>query len=694
VSSPLRLAALEAIAQLPRWDSEAFVRAIRVPNFRKADDEAFTTEAAIQGKEPHAERWYGAIFFALDDELPAVRAAALHVLRGAAARSELSYSRLLEGCFQRVASIASMCLIDDDAGVRGVAADVMLALMTHRSVMLTVPLKGIKFFKEQVHVGMVVQAFKVDHSVALRVLRGSRFADVYALEEAVSFLLEVVDRTSDPADVVDKEVLDTLVHLGVVHAPMFQPSGCKSCPDLNAKPGQGGRCRGLGHKLYSQALVACTRIGFLEDNAKDMGVGVLHVNSARLDKLRALLRAAASEAPIIRTCIEGLDVPTCLQSPAVDADSSSLVWWAQQLGSCYEQVRSAAEDGGSDAERAMSQLLKSSRDTLVSLHRTCSAAAEAFERGDRDLSGNLHAAAAWAHLFVQVCDVLAMTQEPAAADEQPKRRRVQGKQNEPRRIRGGESTLDGAVVIHVATSLLAHGFQWSDIPQGFPQTLLAFRLLALRLLADIPAYVEDFYAAFGQLGAAAGEARGVLDRPLRCFLPCLPADYFVGLVGPTACVVKFAGKITGVVDGSRPATTVPQGATLSLQHRAPLGGQLQAKIEASAARGLYLRVLPPEPAKELIWPVEASFGLERGRHRLQTCCVPVQLPADSRQSNSRIKLQVVLRVDCCSKDSNGVIDVRRGATGVAPDQPHYRRLNELPLGPAVEVLVRSDEERV
>lgn len=123
LSPELRRVALAALQQLPRWDPEVLNRAVRIPPFQREDDQNAT-------KRP-MEPWYGALFFVLDDEDQYIRAAALKVLvKALCCKSGDGKVPEVEGLFQRLAQIASLCLHDHAELVRNEAAAALVEVMT------------------------------------------------------------------------------------------------------------------------------------------------------------------------------------------------------------------------------------------------------------------------------------------------------------------------------------------------------------------------------------------------------------------------------------------------------------------------------------------------------------------------------------------------------------------------------------
>lgn len=661
----LRLAALEAIERLRHWDPEVFVRSVKIPGFTKVTD---AEAAGEQGRDgPERERWHGALYFALDDELPAVRVAALVALRSGVNRSDLRRCRALDGVFQRVAAVSTLCLIDDDGAVRGAAADTLVSAMRTRKVALISPTKGTKATADTVDVAKVLQALSVDPAVVLRILEAALFTDRQALEVAVAALLALDDRAPAPSGEASEERLRAaLARLGRAHASMLEPGGGLGCVDRI--PGA-GRCRGLGHRLFTQMVEASETSGAsMSEESFDLGTGALHLSSTRFERLRALLRAAAAVRPALGTCVPGLDAPAVASSNAQEAAEDCLRRWAAHLGHCYARLRSAAAprpapEPGASAAGVLPG--RGARRGLRHLHRACSAAAAAGDPqpGPGGLAGNLRALASWAELLLGASEALA---DMEASGSQ-------------------EAAVARAAQMHVATSFLMHGFEWGATPGDFPRVLLAFRLLSLRLMAVGSALGDDLRTASIALGASANEAAEVCQRPLHDFLPCLPEDYFTELFGPSSRVMAHRGCVRSVADASRPSEGVQQGTILPLRFVASLGGALRAEVESTLPKGAFLRVSYPRAGPRGEQHLSTGSAVPDADGVLRTCVVPLDFPWEATDANMVVTLQLVLRVDACATDSSGAVQIECGATGVEESHPMYRQLNELQLGPLEEV---------
>lgn len=706
-SGAVRAAALEAMEQLPHWDTEAFVRAVKIPTFQK------TTEAELAarpGQEAlQAERWHGAFYFALDDELPSIRSAALRALRGALRRPELQYCKLLEGVFQRMAAVSTLCLIDDSAEVRQAASDTLLRAMESRGVVLTVPTKGSKVSADTVHVGNVLQALRVDQAVVFHVLRGAKFADPQALEVAVKALLEFDYTCTHAPNGTEEHLRNTLAHLGQAHAHMFEPAGGGGC--INRFSGA-GRCRGLGHRLFAQAVEQAESAGIvMTADVKDMGVGTLHVNNLRLERVRTLLRAVVAVRPAISSCVPGVDMPPVANPCCNQGAQKSLARWAEYLGTCYERLYSAACPQSRTRVQAAGTWKRSilpgrgARRGLRYLRSACCTAARESKSGPYSLTGNLKAIVAWSDLLINISEAMVMLTEPTRplvscadtssgeelASKPPVHRdHAHDFLSRLKTIAGGpvsglappeEVIVASGTETHIATSRLMHCFEWDAAAGKFPQALLAFRLLSLRLLAHgLPDVLDDLKGAFTSLGSTGDEAVDACRRPLHCFLPRLPPQYFPGLLGPGRRVVAHVGRLRGVSAAGRPRAEALRGTVLPLRFLAALGGLLDVEVETGLGDGVCLRTTYPPVGQDGAEHRQGTVAVPSTGGDLRTCRVPVEFPGPMQEADVTLELQLIIRVDNCSADDSGVSHVERGATGVAEIWPFYRTLNELPLG--------------
>lgn len=703
-SSLLRTAALRAIESLPRWDLETFVRAVRIPPFKKAPDDGQSCRPSVADLED--ERWHGALYYALDDEAPAARAAVLRIFRLAARRPELAYGKLLEGVFQRLACVSSMCLIDDDIEPRQTAAEALLAMMTFRNIQLEAPPpSGTKAASDAVSVTIVLQALRVDYRLVLQVFQGAKFMDANALEVAVNSLLEVSESEFDQHHEANRQVTDALAHLGQAHANYFKPSETQGC---KARDSGVKRCRGLGHRLFTRVLQEC-KAGSGCSLVKDVGIGALQANAPTLDRLRALLHAAAVKAPSLRTCIEGLEVPLCVPSGGTETAALSLAWWAQQLAACYAQLRTAAflpsDSPSGDAVfcRPGPRVAgRSARQRLAQIRRACRATARTAPTGGDAFSGHFLAVAAWSELCLSLFG--AAKASPRGCEGRPPTLWEVGTHAAPPQHAatpscakaGGAAALPCGARLHLATSRLAHGFRWPAVPGGFPLVLLPFRLLALRLLAaHDPSYLEDFEAGCVALGGGAGGARCALERPLGAFLPELSAHYFLALLGPGAPVFAHSAELFGTSNDGRPRSHVQRSLVAPLRFPTALGGQLNVEVRSTVWHGLRLRVSYPDPASDVLWQVAPAA--EPSADHLQVFAVPLQFPWPVGRPSVTFSLQLVLLVDSCSRNSNATVNVASAGTGLLENRPLYKQLNILPLGrqvrvPFVAVPQLDDEE--
>ncbi|CAK0795832.1 unnamed protein product [Prorocentrum cordatum] len=628
-------------------------------------------------------RWHGALYFALDDEMASVRAAAWHVLLSGTRRRELKYSKALEGIFQRLAALATMCLSDDDSCVREAAAEMLMDLMRTHSVALRWRVEGEKLTKDSVELPSVLQAFHSDRSLVLRLLCEARFGDGYALERAIAFLLEA----GDSARGADEGLLrEALRRLGRKHARALEPADASGCAGRRVG---GGQCRALGHRLFLETARASQTAGASLAAAGDMDMGVapLHLNSLRVERLRELLRAAAGERPALCSCIPGID-PGPASAGGGRAGATSVAAWAACLADCYAGVRHGSGGGGvAPPPRGCLRRLRH-------LRRACLRAARRSSGDEVCWEGHLRAVAAWAELLLAAAEALAHCEDGDA-----------------------EVLLRHGSRVHVATSRLMHCFRWHGAPSGFPQVLLAFRLLSLRLLAPCEGFSGDLARCCSELGAGPGEAAGAARRAPAAFLPELSRAYFQGVLGPEARVEAHECHVCGAEGAGRPralgaaAAAAEGGAEAGCREEAPepvlpvrfsaaLGGRLVVRVATSVRGGLALRLEYPCVAGGGAGPghlqstvavplPDAECGRRSGlegsapRRCEVRCEVPLGFPCALEEPGLALSLQPVLSVDGCA----GAGGVAGGGAGLLARRGRvYEEVNVLPLGAPVRVL--------
>ncbi|CAJ1331485.1 unnamed protein product, partial [Effrenium voratum] len=176
-SESLGLAQKALLAQLAATEGKLRLSALRALLRQKWDAEVLNRAAPGLA--------YGALFFVLDDEDSEVRAMGLDVLTAALCNCDLK-ATALEGLFQRLATVASLCLHDPKAAVRGRAAAALVEVMTCRKVALSAG----KTDKASPGLGTVLQAFVRDPRVVLEVVAAARFGDLQALQQALQWSLE------------------------------------------------------------------------------------------------------------------------------------------------------------------------------------------------------------------------------------------------------------------------------------------------------------------------------------------------------------------------------------------------------------------------------------------------------------------------------------------------------------------------
>lgn len=633
-SPAVRAAALDAIVRLSRWDAEVFVRAVKIPPFRRADGGA----PKVTVFEP--EHWHGTLYFALDDECAAIRVGVLLVLQRAVNELSSSNTKLLSGVFQRIAALSCMCLLDGDSSVRSCASSVLIASMTRRSVELVQPHALQRTSSDDLLVSVVLQALTVDPALALRVLREARFGDGYALEVAVEGLLNL-DLAESQAG--SEELGETLEHLGKVCAHLLEPVGGLGC--AQRRPGA-GQCRGVGHRLF---------VKWHDPN-----------NASRLQRLTMLLHAAGEVRPPLRTCIPDLFAEVCagvedpleLASQVDSARRASVTIWAQELGRCFNGLRDVGVRGCS------AHWIRRVRH----LERCCTDAAKEARPQAGSLAGNMLAMAAWSHLLCLVFEVLSLASSRRTAAEVEATDRVVNQALRQLGLEGKASSFcrlprkcgeEYATQVHLATSRLMHCFGWG--PSGFPKLLLAFRLFALRLLGD--SYVEDFLSACKDSGATPEAAKMALNKPLVTFFPEVPASFFPAMLGADGHIEAHDCSLRG---------TGPDGVVLPPRFSSTLGGELEIGVRTTLGRGVRVRVTDPMGRRWSVTPQKVGREL-RSR-------VPLEFPHPFNTPGVTMTLQALVSVDVGVGTS-----FIRGSTGVRASHPAYGELNELPLGEPLDV---------
>ncbi|CAE8675365.1 unnamed protein product [Polarella glacialis] len=611
ISPALRVASLKALQALPHWDAEVFNRAVRIPPFEKMgdaplpdfdglgnteqDERAVEQQAVDEGvsrdqrkgqaaaKRPQpAECWYGALYFVLDDEDPAVRATALSVLGHAVCRgwSEPGEQKLLEGMFQRLAMVSSLCIHDDDKQVRSAAADVLINIMASHSVALAAGSKPVKSGGDP-QLASLMQAFRRDPATVLRVLRQARFVDSQTLEAAILWLLDVdaAEHGKDPK--WEAQLREATAHLGTLHKAFFEPRA-------KGERAHGLQPQSLGLKLVSKV---CPK---QKAATLDVTIADSRGSSSTVDLLDNLIGAVAGGDSVAGYDLRGPNaLPICEPNfckPLAAGISETLICWLEDLQACYEQLCDAV-----NANRVLPQKVAHGIVQLRrALTRVCSPDAG-------PLAGNLAAAAAWTDLFLSVFKAVVQDFDQKDVDS---------------KLLGTETARGQAVRVHICTSWLMHGFQW-PAPAGpqqlepalgrtdsgcFPQVLLAFRLLSLRLLAGAKGAEEDLRAAAACLGARPEESARLLTKPLGLFLPDLPASFFRELLGPDKAVVAHVASL------SFPGENMPS-YHFSTALRSAL---VEVDVETTFTHGLVMKVSGPCRHGSVTVPVPpVSLALSR-----------------------------------------------------------------------------------
>ena len=672
-SPALRGAALAALGELPRWDPQAFARSVKIPGFQKVADgpdaaalcDAASSstagagteqrEAGAVSKEPAPERWHGALYFALDDEVAALRAATLRLLARAVSRQELEYTELLKGVFQRMAALGTLCLADDAGPAREAAAELMESILGAKSIKLMMPKPSEKLTPDMVQVGSVVRALRVDRDVALRVLRAGSFEEGRALEAAVAGLLDV----EAAGEATEAKLRGVLSRIGDRHAEMLRPvTAC--C--INRRP-NAGKCRGLAHRLLASA------VGPGASEAQTLAA-MSAGSSLRLDRLQELFRAAAGVSPELWTCLPGLKADSLGAKPPIsDVTPDSLACWARHLGDCCVQLREVALSP--QRWRVMPKGVlpgRGARRGLRYLQRVCASAARDWsQRGPHALAPNLTAVAAWAELLCFASEACAAVDSaeplpPAGGAREGGGDLLQmlaeelgtapGSACRPPPLSAGALAAHGCR-LHTATSRLMHGFAWGATPGRFPQALLAFRLLSLRLLAESDgSYGEDLAAAWRELRPPGQGDADLAGKTLGCFLPPLSAEYFAALLGPSATVRERTGRITwaggGPPSSSRPAV-MAAAAGKPVRFPAALGGRLLAEVDVTDAPtfGLLLRGAYPcagPEGEQLSDAVHVPLPKAApGAEDLRTCELPLRFPWPTGEAVLPLRLQLKIR---------------------------------------------------
>jgi len=585
----LRLAALEAMLVLPQWDVEIFVRSLKVPTFRYANDDKMSTQQQLDEIEPAAERWYGALFFTLDDESALVRKTVLEVFRHVVGRRQFKHHKMMEGCWSRLGFISSMCLVDHAPAVRKAAAELLIELMRQTSVSIIVPLKGQKNTADTVTAGSIIQCCKVDPPVAFEVMGVGRYADSQALEAILQFLLDL-DLGDDGT-----EICRVLQILGRKQAQLLKAPSGMSCVEKGhttaTAKGKPRLCTGLAHRLHKQI------VGKAKEEQQDIGISLLHANNRRMERLRPLLLAAVEQVPSLRTCVTGLDITTADGAAASSPTEGDVVLdWCQRLDTCYWEMQEGRNSSHpsmpsrpprkpnqnskpkqEDEEEKQEKLqqegeqlkaLRRATQGLLSLRRVLASMAErhplessvGLDLEDRNgkantaaLAGHRAAIAIWVEVLLCMCSLIRSCQP----DAHPHPGEPERKRQRPCHTVSGSSAMHAAQRMHLLLSYLALTFRWpgyEDASRPFPQALVVLRLWSLgAMVAAGIAVQESLKVSVRQLGLNEVQVAEIMafcpprgtDPPATILpLPSLPPGFFSQLLHPNS---SAAG--TGAGDG-------------------------------------------------------------------------------------------------------------------------------------------------
>eukprot|EP00927_Polykrikos_kofoidii_P076687 TRINITY_DN73739_c0_g1_i1.p1 TRINITY_DN73739_c0_g1~~TRINITY_DN73739_c0_g1_i1.p1 ORF type:complete len:1161 (+),score=185.84 TRINITY_DN73739_c0_g1_i1:172-3654(+) len=627
-SSALRAAALNAISSAPWLDSHAFNRAVKVPmiplkencsqddvsggatvsggdasrndsDFRDIkrwigdDDIALAKSSAdiasLRTVIDRMARWHGAIYFALDDDRPEVRIAALRALQGAAWRPELQNpeGNSMKGVFQRVAAVTFRCLADDDADVRAAAADALVDVTRNKKILLCLPGapgqrdSGTIKSADVLSVNALLQVVRVHEDIAFKVFQSVRFETRRALEVALTgILIHGIDETDyisislEEEKIVDSKILRLLADIGRINAKELTPAG-GDCPERHPK---GGRCKGLAHHLFhdleveSPALVpsmltASTAVGRRLRRLQSLVRGVLEApRESYLAASRQTQPGISACVPTLlgfRDCEDSSDKVSSLRSISAKGIRDSLSVWSAFLGRCYDNLLRgldtaafAQSDGDCNSNAGCGVGVRLG---LRRLRTECSYAVGQASFSSPALAGPIYAIIAWVDLLLAVAQALPLLEDGRneagcdhlAADDAvvaaaaAMASRASASSSDAKvsaaalAVPHEDVFLSSGARIYRATLRLIHGFEWAawPPPESFPSVLLGFRFLGLRLLAaggDIDADAALVAAGRRVGGVTVEEAERLRHRPLRAFLPRPAAGYFSRLLGADA----------------------------------------------------------------------------------------------------------------------------------------------------------------
>eukprot|EP00435_Cladocopium_sp_Y103_P030158 s1952_g7.t1 len=457
LSPELRLVALAALQQLPRWDAEVLNRAVRIPPFQREDDH----NAARRPMEP----WYGALFFVLDDEDQCIRAAALKVLANAlCCKSGDGKVPEVAGLFQRLAQIASLCLHDHAELVRNEAAAALVEVMTTRNVVLT---SGAASLKDGPALETLLEAFPRAPLAVMQVLKKSRLADVDTVQAALRWMVSVEHLQESEVQAVAWHLAVELQRMEEQPPPKRRKGSLKLDPNL--VPG-------------TRFLTASILHGEDPVAPAGMAMGLALARGAKhMDRLETVLRSLAARCdvsilrgpdafPLPRSCSgkkrvlvnQDLACSCIFKVPRqhiqciLISRRADMLHMREYLHLLEEYWQETVDVVLEEADPDGNTCRPSHIDLITKLSRL-SEALEALRAEAEDSAGNSFSEwLGWAELFKSLCEASLWSDED---DE-------------------GLDARNAAVRFHQAVSWLMHGFKRPVMPRA----LLAFRLWSLQFL--------------------------------------------------------------------------------------------------------------------------------------------------------------------------------------------------------------------
>ncbi|CAE7329870.1 unnamed protein product [Symbiodinium sp. CCMP2456] len=627
-SGEVRLAAMEVLQHFPRWDTEVLNKAVKLPIFRKVLTEE-ENPAGSGGKSSQTDEiWHGALFFALDDEEPMIRARALHVLRVEMCQRRASEEvPEFKGFFQRLAAVAALCLQDTSDMVRQQATALLMEIMSVRSVGLARQLVDKASAPLLTH---VLQAFPRDPAAVLGVLEKARFADLQALYDAVLWILNVeLPQGLDSLDLepVAFRLAEELERLEAM-PEVYKKAKKTLMMDSAAQPGV--------RLLTSTVLYGSDPIA-----PAGIAVGLSQGRgSTQMERLRVLVDQVSLRSPGAAEHLRGDDA----LSPSRISESpkeSTLTYWIQSLEWHWDVVAT----GLTEAPYSDRLRVAASRMSQLQQHLSL-ATAEACS--DEDASGpvgsdgasRFAAAAAWAEALKSLAEAAQRSYEMEGVP--------------PR----------ASVKLHQAVSWLMHGFLWPVQP--FPRILLALRLLSLRLLADAKPtgfVLEDLEKGVQELGGQmpskaleTATSSRLLQRPIGDFMPAMGKGFLQTLLNAP---VKLRTARLRWTELGRPK--------MRSDGLRPL--PISVDVAHSFPRGLFLA----DSSKAVLEKVPPS-GSSLRTQRVE-CIAP----------GPWFSLWLLLDVDDASLGALGVPSLAGGSTGVSSQSGLHRYVNQIAVADPMEV---------